>query len=82
MSNASDWAPPEIDFDKLDDLPKGRPHTQQEVMAALKVLFKMIHAQARAYGGKNSKLLPVGIAEGKPTFAQFNALVDKKVAGE
>lgn len=33
-------------------------------MAAMKVLHKMIHAQAKAYGGKNSKLLPAGIAEG------------------
>ena len=67
MSSPSNFAEPEIKFNKLDDLPGkglGKPHTPDQIMAAMKVLHKMIHAQARAYGGKNSKLLPAGIAEG------------------
>lgn len=63
MSTPSDWAAAEIEFKKLDDLPKGKPNTGDQVMAAMRALHKMIHAQAKAYGGKNSKLLPVGIAE-------------------
>jgi hypothetical protein len=60
----SDFAKPEVEFNKLDDLPKGRPNTAAEVMKAMAVLHKMIHAQAKHYGGKNSRLLPAGIAEG------------------
>jgi hypothetical protein len=60
---ASFWAKAEIDFDKLDDMPK-KPYTPEDIMAALKILNKMVHLQAHAYGGKESKLLPVGIAEG------------------
>ena len=60
---ASFWAKAEIDFDKLDDMSK-KPYTPEDIMAALKILNKMVHLQAHAYGGKNSKLLPVGIAEG------------------
>jgi hypothetical protein len=63
VSTPSDWAPSEVEFKKLDDLPKGKPNTGDAVMAAMRALHKMIHAQAKAYGGKNSKLLPVGIAE-------------------
>lgn len=59
----SDWAEPEILFTKLDDLPKGKPHTHDDVMRAMRALHKMVHAQAAAYGGKNSRLLPVGITE-------------------
>lgn len=67
MSSPSNFAKSEIKFDKLDDLPnkgKGKPHTSDEVMKAMAVLHKMIHAQAQHYGGKESKLLPAGIAEG------------------
>lgn len=60
----SDFAKPELEFNKLDDLPKGKPHTAADIMKAMAVLHKMIHAQAAHYGGKNSKLLPAGIAEG------------------
>jgi uncharacterized tellurite resistance protein B-like protein len=63
VSTPSDWAPTEVEFKKLDDLPKGKPNTGDAVMAAMRALFKMIHAQSHAYGGKNSKLLPAGIAE-------------------
>ncbi len=67
MASPSDFAPPEIEFNKLDDLPnkgKGKPHTAADIMKAMAVLHKMIHAQAKHYGGKESKLLPAGIAEG------------------
>lgn len=63
MSSPSNWALSTIKFKKLDDLPKGKPHTSDAIMAAMRVLHRMIHAQAIAYGGKKSKLLPVGIAE-------------------
>lgn len=62
-TNASKWAAPEIPFDKMDDMPK-KPYTPADIMAALKILYKQVHAQSDAYGGKDSKLLPVGIAEG------------------
>lgn len=64
MSTPSDFAKSDIKFDKIDDLPKGKVATADQIMAAMRVLNKMIHAQAKAYGGKNSKLLPAGIAEG------------------
>lgn len=64
MSTPSDWAEPEIDFKRLDDLPPGAPHTQAAIMDAMRMLHKLVHAQAKAYGGKNSKLLQAGIAEG------------------
>jgi len=60
MSSPSDFAPAEIKFDKLDDLPnkgKGKPHTAAEIMKAMKVLHQMVHKQAEKYGGKDSKLL-------------------------
>ena len=63
MSTPSDWATTTIKFKKLDDLPKGKPNTGEQIMAAMRTLHKMVAAQAKAYGGKNSKLLPVGIAE-------------------
>lgn len=63
MSSPSDWAKPVVKFKKLDDLPKGKPSTGDQVMAAMRALFKMVHLQSDMYGGKNSKLLPVGIAE-------------------
>jgi hypothetical protein len=62
MGNPFDFAKPVIKFDKLDDLPK-KPHTPEEVIKALQVLHKMVHAQADHYGGKNGKLLPAQIAE-------------------
>lgn len=62
MSSPSDFAKPVVKFDKLDDLPK-KAHTPDAIMAAMKALHKMIHAQAKHYGGKHSKLLPAGIAE-------------------
>lgn len=67
MSSPSNFARPKVRFKRLDDLPnkgKGAPHTADEIMAAMKVLHRMVHAQAAAYGGEHSKLLPVGIAEG------------------
>jgi hypothetical protein len=62
MGNPFDFAKPVIKFNKLDDLPK-KPHTPQEVIAALKVLHKMVHAQADHYGGKHGILLPAQISE-------------------
>lgn len=62
----SDFAKPEIKFKKLDDLPnkgKGPAYSPSDIMTAMKALHKMIHAQAAAYGGPHSKLLPAGIAE-------------------
>jgi coenzyme F420-reducing hydrogenase alpha subunit len=61
--NPFDFVEPEVKFKKLDDLPKGRPHTPDEIMKAMHALHKMVHAQAAAYGGKHGKLLPVGITE-------------------
>lgn len=49
-------------FKKLDDLPK-HPHSYKEIMKAMAELHRQATAQSHAYGGKNSKLLPVGIAE-------------------
>jgi hypothetical protein len=63
MASPSDFAPAIIKFKKLDSLPRGTVHSSDDVMKAMVVLHRMIHAQAQAYGGKNSKLLPVGIAE-------------------
>lgn len=63
MSTPSDWAKPVVKFKKLDDLPKGAPSTGDQVMAAMRMLFKMVTKQSDMYGGKNSKLLPVGITE-------------------
>ena len=63
MGTPSDFSKSVIKFKKLDDLPKGAPHTADEVMKAMAVLHKMIHMQAQKYGGKKSKLLPAGIAE-------------------
>lgn len=63
MSSPSDFAKPEIKFKKLASLPSDKPYSFADVMAAMKVLHKMIHAQAKAYGGKGSKLLQAGIAE-------------------
>lgn len=51
------------DFKKLDDLPKGRPHTYDEVMKAMGVLHKLILAQSHAYGGKHSKYIPAQVVE-------------------
>lgn len=62
-ANPFDFAEPTIKFKKLDDLPK-KPHSMADIDAAMKVLHKMVHAQAHAYGGKHGKLLPAGIAEG------------------
>lgn len=63
MSSPSNFSKPKIRFKKLNDLPKGRAYTGAEILAAMKVLNHMIHDQAKAYGGKESKLLPAGIAE-------------------
>lgn len=72
----SDFQPPVIQFKKLDDLPPGRPNTSDEVMRAMTVLHKMLHAQSEAYGGKDSKLLAAGIAEAAPTFKTFLRLCE------
>lgn len=64
MSTPSDFSKSPISFTKLDDLPKGgKAYSQFEVLKAMLVLHKMNHKQSDAYGGKNSKLYPVGIAE-------------------
>lgn len=76
MSSPSDFAKSEILFKLLDDLPKGKPYTHDEIMDAMKILFKMVHAQSDAYGGKNSKLLPAGIAE-RITFKQYLSLLSE-----
>lgn len=76
-TSASFWAEPEVEFKKLDDLPKGKPHTPDAVIKAMKALHQMVHAQAKAYGGKDSKLLPVGIAEEAPTFKTYLKLLDQ-----
>jgi hypothetical protein len=76
MSTPSDWAAPVIKFKKLDDLPKGAPNTADQVMVAMRALHKMVHAQALAYGGKNSKLLPVGITEA-PLLQQVTRQLDE-----
>jgi hypothetical protein len=81
MSTPSDFAEPEEEFKsykKLDDLPPrgAKLNSKDDVMKAMAVLHRMIHAQAKAYGGKNSKLLPVGIAEQAPTFKTFLKLID------
>jgi hypothetical protein len=75
-TSASKWAPAVVKFKKLDDLPKGSPNTPADVMKAMKALHAMVHAQAKAYGGKHSKLLPVGIAEA-PTFRTYLKLLDE-----
>jgi len=85
MSTPSNFAAPEIKFKKLDDLPgkgKGKPHTAAEIMHAMKILHRMIHAQAEKYGGKDSKLLPAGIAEEAPTFKTFLKLCNQHAKSE
>lgn len=52
------------DFKKLDDLPKGRPNSYEEVMKAMSVLHKLLLKQSEAYGGKNSKYIPAQVVEG------------------
>ena len=79
MSSPSNWAKPIIKFDKLDDLPK-KPYTPEEIMAAMKILYRQVHAQSEAYGGKDSKLLPVGIAESlHRQVAQLSESFDSKI---
>lgn len=77
----SEFAPPEPEFaeyKKLDDLPKnGKVHTAAEIMKAMAVLHRMVHAQAKAYGGKNSRLLAAGIAE-NCSFKTFLKVIDDK----
>jgi hypothetical protein len=58
----SKFSAPTIDFKALSDLP-AKPHTSLEVLQAMLVLHKMIHAQTVAYGGEHSKLLPAGITK-------------------
>lgn len=70
MRSPSNWAPAEIEFHKLDALPK-KPHDKKTIQQAMKVLHRMVHKQAEKYGGNDSKLLPAGIAEGAPTFKTF-----------
>lgn len=78
MSSPSDFAKSEIKFNKIDDLPKGgKAATADQIMHAMRVLHKMIHAQAHAYGGKNSKLLPAGIAEGSLLKSVTNGRLDE-----
>jgi hypothetical protein len=63
VSSPSNWTKTPVKFHRLNDLPKGKPNTAAEVMVAMQALHKMVAAQAKAYGGKDSKLLKVGIAE-------------------
>lgn len=57
--------------DKLDDLPKGKPHSYEDVMKAMAVLHKLVLKQAAAYGGKNSKYLPAHVVEGGSLLQSF-----------
>lgn len=62
------FTPPKAEFKsfkKLNDLPgpNEKIHSADDVMAAMKVLYQMVHAQSEAYGGENSKLYAAGIAE-------------------
>jgi hypothetical protein len=50
--------------DKLDDLPKNKPHSYDDVMKALDRLHKGVLKQAALYGGKNSKLFIPQVVEG------------------
>ena len=74
MSSPSDFAPAKIKFKKLDHLP-AKPYSPAEINSAMHVLYRQVVAQSDAYGGKFSKLLPVGIAElntsGMITFKKF-----------
>ena len=60
----------------LDDLPKGRPHTYAEIMTAMTVLHKMLIAQSHAYGGKNSRYIPAGIAESSSLLKNVSGIVE------
>lgn len=51
-------------FKKLDDLPKGEPHSYEDVMKAMAELHKLVLKQSEAYGGKNSKYIPAQVLEG------------------
>lgn len=50
-------------FKKLDDLPKGKPHSYADVMKAMAELHKLVMKQSEAYGGKNSKLIRAQVTE-------------------
>ena len=66
---------------KLDDLPKGKPHTYADVMRAMAELHKLVMKQSEAYGGKNSKLIRAQVTEGSllKTFEGVVASEDDKV---
>lgn len=53
-----------MSFKKLDDLPKGKPHTYDDVMKAMTELHRLVLKQSEAYGGKNSKLIRAQVTEG------------------
>lgn len=61
-------------FKKLDDLPKGKPNTYDEVMKAMAELHKGVLKQAAMYGGKNSKLFIPQVVE--------TSLLQRVTAGE
>jgi hypothetical protein len=63
VSSPSNWSKTPVKFRRLNDLPKGKPNTGADVMAAMQALHRMVSAQAKAYGGEDSKLMKVGIAE-------------------
>lgn len=52
------------EFKKLDDLPKGKPNSYEEVMKAMAELHKLVLKQSEAYGGKKSKYIPAHVVEG------------------
>lgn len=64
MGNPFNFAKSDHQFQKLDDLPKDKPHSIDAVMKAMKALNHMLHKQAEHYGGKDTKLTQAGIAEG------------------
>lgn len=72
-TSASKFAAPAVKFKKLK---AGKLNTQDNVLAAMKTLHAMAQAQAKAYGGKHSKLLPVGITEA-PTFRTYLKLLER-----
>lgn len=69
------------EFKKLDDLPKGKPHSYADVMRAMSELHKLVMKQSEAYGGKNSKLIRAQVTEDSllKTFESFVVSEDDKV---
>lgn len=62
---------------KLDDLPKGKPNTYDEVMKALAALHKGVLKQAALYGGKNSKLFIPQVVEDELSLLKSVAMYEQ-----